>query len=245
MNFKHDKIQPFPKSKVEKKIQVATMFNSIAPNYDLLNSVLSLRIHKLWRKQLIKTLKTNEPQKILDIATGTGELAINIKKHLPQAQITGIDISTAMLQVAQQKIDKLGIEIKLLQGDGENLPFQSSEFDAICIGFGVRNFQNLKQGLEQCHQVLTDKGLLLILEFSQPNKPIVKQLYKWYSKIGIPLLGRLCAGNQGAYEYLQKSANAFPSGKDFVKIVENAGFKNVTLKELSFGICTLYQAYKN
>lgn len=245
MSFQHDNIQPFPESKDQKKAQVTAMFDSIAQRYDLLNSILSLRIHKLWRQKALKTLKKHQANQILDIATGTGDFAIAIRRALPQAKITGIDISSAMLNIAQKKITKLNANIQLLQGDAEKLPFENGEFDAISIGFGVRNFQNLKQGLQECFRVLHSGGILVILEFSNPQNPLVRRLYQWYSQQGIPLIGHWCSGNKKAYEYLHKSAKAFPYGNQFAEILQQIGFSNVIFQELSLGICTLYRAYKN
>lgn len=245
MGFQHDNIRPFPESSESKKAQVIAMFDSIAKRYDLLNSVLSLRIHKLWRKRAIKILRLSRPKSILDVATGTADFAINIQRALPNSEITGIDISTAMLNIARQKLHRLKANMCLVQGDAENLPFADKTFQAITIGFGVRNFQDLRQGLNECYRVLANTGQIVILEFSRPQNPIIRRIYNCYSRLGIPRLGKLCSGNGGAYAYLQNSASKFPAGEEFAQVLREAGFAEVTFQPLSFGICTLYLARKN
>ncbi|MFM7356952.1 MAG: bifunctional demethylmenaquinone methyltransferase/2-methoxy-6-polyprenyl-1,4-benzoquinol methylase UbiE [Sediminibacterium sp.] len=240
--FAHDIIVPDEQSTLEKKDQVAGMFNDIAERYDLLNRLLSGGIDLIWRKKALNELKSVHPAKVLDVATGTAEVAIMTYRQLHPQHITGIDISEGMLALGRKKVEemKLTHAIDLTYGDSEQLQFPDNNFDAVTVAFGVRNFQNLLKGLQEMHRVLSPGGKLVVLEFSRPSGWGFKQLYAWYMKNAAPVAGKLLARNQQAYEYLNNSVQAFPEGEQFLQILRNAGFSNTYLKKLSFGICTIY-----
>ncbi len=238
-------ITPYKISNDTKKQQVATMFNSIAPKYDFLNHFLSFGIDILWRKKAIRQLRQLQPKVILDIATGTGDFAIEALSLSPQ-KIIGIDISEGMLQFGREKMKqkKLDHLIELLQGDCEKLTFTNQFFDASIVAFGVRNFENLKKGLLEINRVLKPKGILVILEFSKPKKFPVKQFYSFYSTHLLPRIGKLFSKDSAAYTYLPESVQAFPDGEDFIAILNECGFEDSTSIPLSFGIATIYVAKK-
>jgi len=228
-----------------KKEYVKNMFDDIAYRYDFLNHFLSLNIDYLWRKKLISILRPLKPEFILDVATGTADLAIEACNIKPK-KIIGIDISDGMLKIAQKKISdkKLDGIIELVNADSENIPLEDDKFDACMVAFGVRNFENLKLGLQEMSRVLKPGGILLILEFSKPVSFPVKQIYHFYFKHILPVLGKIISKNKNAYLYLPESVNAFPDGDNFIKILEDVGFVDVRLKRLSFGISTIYTAIK-
>lgn len=243
-------VTPYQHPGKSKKQQVAEMFDNIAGRYDFLNHFLSLGIDVLWRKKAIRTLRKKfignlQSLQILDIATGTGDFAIEAVSLHP-AKITGIDISEKMLAEGQLKIQKKGLEnnIELLKADSENMPFNDNTFDAITVGFGVRNFEHLDKGLQEMLRVLKKNGKVFILEFSQPEKFPVKQLYHFYFKNILPVTGKILSSDARAYTYLPESVFAFPFGKAFVKKMEDCGFTGVQCIPLSFGIATLYTAEK-
>ena len=243
---KAEKILPYKDSGKDKKKQVAEMFDNIAEKYDFLNHFLSLNIDKIWRKKTVLLLKKTKPEKVLDIATGTGDLALEIYKRLKPDKITGVDISEGMLKVAREKIQrkKLSQVIDFRVGDSENLKFDDNYFDAVTVAFGVRNFANLKAGLKEMYRVLKPGGKIVILEFSQPEKFPVKQFYRFYSKYLLPFFGKLFSKDKSAYTYLPESVNAFPYGEKFLKILEETGFSSVGAKKFAFGISSVYYADK-
>lgn len=228
-----------------KKEQVADMFNNIAPKYDFLNRFLSAGIDKKWRKRAIKELGKENPKIILDVATGTADFAIEALKANPE-KIIGIDISAKMLEIGKEKITQkaLNNKIELILGDSERLPFENNTFDAVTVAFGVRNFENLKQGLAEIFRVLKPNGTLLILEFSNPRKFPVKQLYRFYSKFILPTLGWLISGDKAAYTYLPESIKAFPDGENFLHICQSIGYTETKWIPLTMGICSIYVAKK-
>jgi demethylmenaquinone methyltransferase/2-methoxy-6-polyprenyl-1,4-benzoquinol methylase len=236
--FAHDEVVPYQHSQLDKKEQVADMFNSIAYRYDFLNRFLSVGIDIWWRKKTINQLKQLAPQQVLDVATGTGDVAIMTRKMLKPRHITGIDISEGMLEIGRKKIEKLGLsqQIQLQKGDSENIPFGDNRFDAITVAFGVRNFQNLDKGLKDMYRVLQPGGKLVVLEFSK-SKNI---LFNFYMNVVTPAIGKLFSKNKEAYQYLNDSVQAFPEGQTFLTIMHDAGFTQTYLKKLSFGICTIY-----
>lgn len=244
--MKHNSVVPDSASKLSKKEQVADMFNNIAGKYDFLNHLLSMGIDKGWRTKAIQSIQNIEPTKILDVATGTGDLAIAAAQKLPNAQIEGIDIAAQMLAVGDVKIaDKaLGSRIRLRVADSENLPFETNNFDAVLCAYGVRNFQDLQAGLSEMNRVMRIGGRLAILEFSQPKKFPVKQVFTFYFKFIMPMFGKLVSKHSTAYSYLPESVMAFPEGADFCKILEDCGFKNTKARPLTFGITSLYTAEK-
>ena len=231
-------------SKDNKKIQVTQMFDKIANRYDLLNHSLSLGMDFIWRKIAVKKL-TNNPKKIIDIATGTADFAISATKYT-QANVIGIDISKEMLIVGDIKIKKKNLvdRITLLKGDCENLPFENDSFDAMTAGFGVRNFENLEKGLKEMYRVLQKNSTVVILEPSIPSNLILKILFKFYFSYILPALGKIFSNDSNAYKYLPESVDAFPSGKNFIKELENSGFRKCKHIPLSFGIVALYTAIK-
>jgi demethylmenaquinone methyltransferase/2-methoxy-6-polyprenyl-1,4-benzoquinol methylase len=238
-------VTPYKDSSTGKKEQVATMFDNIAPKYDFLNQLLSLGIHKGWRKKAINLLAPEKPKTILDIATGTGDFAIAAMKLNPD-KVIGVDISEGMLKLGVEKVKKLGLEnkIELKTGDSENLPFGDNTFDAITVGFGVRNFENLEKGIADIYRVLKSNGSLAILEFSKPKKFPVKQVYSIYFRYITPFIGKLFSKDSSAYTYLPESVNAFPDGEAFINILKKAGFKDPKAIPLTFGIASIYFAKK-
>ena len=241
-SYSHDTIVPFKESEQSKKEQVASMFDQIAFRYDFMNRFLSGGVDVYWRKRAIKELKELKPQQVLDVATGTADVAIATWKYLQPNKIIGIDISEGMLQLGRQKVAKLLLNnhIELQKGDSEAINFPDSSFDAITVAFGVRNFQNLEKGLSEMYRVVKPGGKVVILEFSKPRKVWFKGLYNLYMKIIAPQAGRWLTNNKDAYQYLNKSVKAFPEGETFLHILQQVGFLETTLKRLSLGICTIY-----
>lgn len=237
-------VKPY-KTKDSKKEQVATMFNNIAHRYDFLNHFLSLNIDKLWRKKLIAYVKKNNPKRVLDVATGTADLAI-AGLGCNANRIDGIDISEGMLAIGHEKIQakKLDNKIFLQKGDAENIPFANNTFDAITVGFGVRNFENLENGLIEMLRVLKPGGEAYILEFTMPTSFPVKQLYTFYFKRILPILGRLVSNDKAAYTYLPQSVKNFPQFSQFSGIMSKCGYQQVIYKPLTFGIACIYKGKK-
>lgn len=238
-------VKPYPGKDGGKKEQVASMFDNISGNYDLLNRVLSLGIDTIWRRKAINMLRADKPQRILDVATGTADLAIEALRLQPK-EVVGVDISAGMLAHGQEKLNrrKLQDRIKLVLGDSEGLPFSDRSFDAVTVAFGVRNFENLHHGLSDIQRVLRPGGKLVVLEFSKPRVFPVKQFYAFYSRFILPAIGRLVSKDQSAYTYLPESVQAFPEGRDFLARLEAAGFANNREKRLTFGICSIYVGQK-
>lgn len=224
-----------------KKEQVKEMFNSISDTYDRLNHVLSLGIDKRWRRKAVEILANDKPNKILDIATGTGDFAIKLHECLG-AKITGVDISEGMLQVGRKKIKDSNLEsyIDLELGDSEYLCFSDNSFDAVTVAFGVRNFENLEKGIREMYRVTKENGKVVILEFSKPVNFPFKQLYSLYSFHILPILGGLFSKNRDAYIYLPESVRKFPDGKEFLEVMRDCGLSNCCQKRLSLGIVTIY-----
>jgi demethylmenaquinone methyltransferase/2-methoxy-6-polyprenyl-1,4-benzoquinol methylase len=224
-----------------KKEEVAQMFNNISANYDFLNHFLSLGIDHLWRKRAVKQLQKQQPKVLLDLATGTGDFAIACLKLKPEI-IIGMDISSGMLEVGKQKMKKRAFDniIDMQLGDSENLPFEDHTFDAITVGFGVRNYENLEKGLGEMLRVLKPGGQAVILEFSKPKAFPVKQLFGFYSKVLIPLFGKYISKDERAYTYLPESVAAFPEGAAFVAVLEKVGYQTSEPIRLSGGIASIY-----
>ena len=234
-------VVPYKNQSKGKKEQVADMFNSISPKYDFLNHLLSGGIDIIWRKKAIKLLQNKGIKSVLDIATGTGDFAIEALKIKPE-KIVGIDISEGMLDLGRKKIAKLGLQnsIELQKGDSEAINFPDASFDAITVAFGVRNFENLLVGLQEMHRVLQSNGKLVVLEFSKPQTGLFKYFYQFYMRFIAPGFVQLFSSDKQAYEYLNESVAAFPEGKNFTQIMVAAGFHNVYQKKLTFGICSIY-----
>lgn len=234
-------VNPYKDLDKGKKAQVALMFNNIARKYDFLNHFLSLGIDKIWRKKAIKLLRSHQPKRMLDIATGTGDFAIAALKLNPDS-VVGIDISTEMLAVGREKIVKKGLEnkIQLFEGDSENIQFDNNSFDAITVAFGVRNFENLEKGISEMYRVLDKGGRLVVLEFSKPRKFPIKQIYNFYFFKILPFWGRIVSKDISAYTYLPESVENFPDGEKFVQICKSCGFNTMKEQRLSFGIASIY-----
>jgi len=228
-----------------KKQQVRTMFNDIAPRYDLLNHLLSANIDKSWRKKVRRLLGKGHPDKILDVATGTGDLAIELAK-LPVKKIIGIDIAAEMLEVGRVKVQNRGLQhlIELQLGDSEAIVFEDNSFDAVSVAFGVRNYEDLPKGLKEMQRVLKPGGMVAILEFSKPAAFPMKHIYRFYFNYILPTIGKMVSKNSSAYTYLPNSVAAFPEGDVFMKAMQTAGFIHPKQQRLTFGIATLYSASK-
>jgi len=239
------KIVPDSGSNLSKKAQVAEMFNNIAGRYDFLNHFLSMGIDKGWRRKAIAEVGLARPESILDVASGTGDMAIAAVKLGPK-RITGVDIADQMLEVGRKKIGALGLDqlISLQTGDSESMPFSSGEFDVVMCAYGVRNFEHLEAGLSEMCRVLRPGGKVVVLEFSHPNNALVKLLYRFYFRFVLPVVGKLLSRHSRAYTYLPESVMAFPEGRRFCDILEQCGFKAAKARPLTFGITTLYTALK-
>ena len=221
------------------------MFDNISSKYDFLNHFLSLGVDYSWRKKVRKIIAKSGATRILDVATGTGDLAIEMSK-IPNTTFTGVDISNGMLEIGRVKLKQMALNqrIEMLQADSENLPFGNGTYDAVTVSFGVRNFENLDKGLAEMCRVLKDHGTMVVLEFSKPTNPVFSRLYWFYFKYILPRLGRLFSKDARAYTYLPQSVAAFPEGEEFAQRAKQAGFTGVTIHPLTFGICTLYHCVK-
>ena len=244
--FSHDTVVPYRNSLQRKKDQVAGMFDHIAYRYDFLNRFLSCGIDVVWRKKLLSELKEVHPRILLDVATGTGDVAILAASRLKPERIVGIDISQGMLDVGRKKITKLLLnkQIELIQGDSEAINSPDNTFDAVTVAFGVRNFEDIEKGLSEILRVLKPGGKLAILEFSKPAGSF-RWLYNFYMNTVAPFFGKLFSKDKEAYQYLHSSVKAFPEGKTFLHILEQVGFKETSLNRLSLGICTIYCGRKH
>lgn len=242
--MEHDKVTPY-KTEEEKNKQVAQMFDNISQRYDLLNSILSLRIHKGWRRKCVNLLRAKQPKKILDVATGTGDFAIECAKLNPESVI-GIDISEGMMKYGREKLINLKLDslITLQSGNAETFAFPDASFDAIVVGFGVRNFQNLELGLSNLLRLLKPGGQLVVLEFSYPRNFLIKAAYNFYFSYILPVIGRIFSKDKRAYSYLMESVKAFPNNEKFTGIMAGLGYKNSNFKSLSFGIAAIYYGEK-
>lgn len=230
-----------------KKEQVEQMFDNIAPNYDRLNHILSLNIDRMWRRRVMRIVRRSKASKIMDIATGTGDLAIAMAKRMERAEILGIDLSEEMLAVARSKVKRLGLEqrITLLKGDAESLTMVADGvMDVATVAFGVRNFENLEGGLAEIYRTLKAGGKLVVLEFSIPRNRLVRWVYAQYSHRLIPRIGALISKDREAYTYLPESVDEFPSPERFTDMLLGVGFKEVRRRSQSFGIAHIYEAVK-
>lgn len=225
---------------------IADMFDRISPKYDVLNHLLSINIDKVWRKKTAKVVARTHPKRILDLATGTADLAILLAKHNPQAHIIGMDISEKMLEIGKRKVDKKNLihQIELRTGDAASLPFEDNTFDAVTVAFGVRNFENLDKGLSEIHRVLKPMGQVFILEFSMPDKFLIKQVYKLYFKHILPKIGKWVSKDSFAYSYLPASVEKFPNRWDFLRALSLHGLREGSIRLFGHGIAILYSAPK-
>jgi len=241
-----EKVKPYKNSELSKKEQVTQMFDTISKEYDGLNRVISFGIDIKWRKKVVEIVNKQQPDTILDIATGTGDLAINLAKT-SASKIIGFDISPGMLEVGKKKIThkQLDHKIKMVLGDSEKMPFDDNSFDAITVAFGIRNFENLEQGLSEILRVLKPNGIFVILETSVPTKTPFKQGYKLYTKRILPLIGKLFSRDKVAYSYLSESASVFPYGEALNNILLKIGFINAEALPQTLGVATIYKASKS
>ena len=237
-------VKPYKNSELGKKEQVTQMFDNISGNYDGLNRVISLGIDVKWRKKVVEIVGQNNPKTILDIATGTGDLALLMATSLNPDKVIGLDISEGMLSVGKLKVNKANLseKIDMVVGDSENMPFEDNTFDAITVSFGVRNFANLDKGIQEIARVLKPTGVLVILETSNPTKFPFKQGYKFYSKAILPIIGKIFSKDKVAYSYLSESANSFPFGEAFNNILLKNGFTYAKDTPVTFGAATIYTA---
>lgn len=242
---KANKITPYENKEESKKSQVEKMFDNVSGNYDNLNRVITFGLDLKWRNKVLKIIQKDNPQNILDIATGTGDMAILYTKT-DAKKIVGIDISTGMLDVAKEKVAKKNLKniIELQVGDAENLQFKDNTFDVISVSYGIRNFEDLDKGLKEMLRVLKPNGLCIILETSVPTNPIIKLGYLFHSKVILPLVGKLFSKDKRAYTYLSESARAFPYGKEFKKRMESLGYSQVNVKPQAGGVSSIYTARK-
>jgi demethylmenaquinone methyltransferase/2-methoxy-6-polyprenyl-1,4-benzoquinol methylase len=240
-----DSVTPYKNSSLDKKHQVTAMFNNIAWRYDFLNHFLSFGIDRHWRRKAINMLSKERPKIILDIATGTADLAIAAMQLNPE-KIFGVDISADMIAIGKNKIRKKDLQdkIELIEADSENLFFDDNKFDAITVAFGVRNFENLEKGLAEMLRVLKPGGIVVILEFSKPENSLIRSLYNFYSTRVCPLIGKAISKDSSAYSYLHESVEAFPSGREFLDIFSAVGFSEVKWKPLTFGVASVYSGKK-
>ena len=240
-----ENINPYDDNR-PKTEQVREMFDSIAPAYDFMNRAMTFGIDKLWRRRAVKMIAEHAPKRILDIATGTGDLAIRLAKSLKPESVVGVDLSEQMLAIGQEKVKKEGLAgiVSLSPADCMHLPFENEIFDCVTVAYGVRNFEHLQQGYEEMHRVLRSGGVLCVIELSTPTSPLVKPFYKAYTKLIIPAVGRLVSKDVRAYSYLPESIAAVPQGENMLALMKNAGFSQCSFIPLTFGTCTIYVAVK-
>lgn len=240
-----ENINPYDDNR-PKTEQVRDMFDSIAPAYDFMNRAMTFGIDKLWRRRAVKMIAKHAPKRILDIATGTGDLAIRLAKSLKPESVVGVDLSEQMLAIGQEKVKKEGLAgiVSLSPADCMHLPFENEIFDCVTVAYGVRNFEHLQQGYEEMHRVLRSGGVLCVIELSTPTSPLVKPFYKAYTKWIIPAVGRLVSKDVRAYSYLPESIAAVPQGENMLALMKNAGFSQCSFTPLTFGTCTIYIAVK-
>lgn len=238
-----EKITPYRSGEAKEK-QVEQMFDSIAPAYDFMNRAMTLGIDRFWRQRAVKLLRDANPLKVLDIATGTGDLAIKLAQEFPAAHIVGIDLSENMIRVGKEKINRLAMHnrIEFLAGDCLKLPFEDNTFDLITVAYGVRNFADIPAGYREMQRVLRPGGKLCVIELSVPASPVIRPLYKLYTSTLIPLAGRLISRDARAYSYLPESIQAAPQRQDMCRIIEQAGFDDAKFRSMTLGVCCIYTA---
>ena len=243
MEVKAEHIKPYDHDR-DKSVQVREMFDSIAPAYDWMNRAMTFGLDKLWRRRAVGIVAADNPDSIVDLATGTGDLAIAMARKIPRASITGLDLSDGMVSIGQRKVAEAGLSgrIRLLTGDCLAMPFQDTSADAVTVAYGVRNFEHLDRGYAEMFRILKPGGLLCVVELSTPVNPFVRPFYKLYTKIIIPALGRIVSKDRRAYSYLPESIAAVPQGDVMLSLIRDAGFTETRFRRLTFGVCTIYTA---
>ena len=243
---KAEKIKPYSDSRA-KGSQVREMFDSIAPSYDFMNRAMTFGNDKLWRRRAVKAVADGAPHRILDVATGTGDLAIALARRIAGVTVTGVDLSDGMIDIGRRKVDAAGLadRISLTAGDCLALPFDDESFDAVTVAYGVRNFEHLDRGYDEMLRVLAPGGMICVVELSTPVNPIVRPFYNLYTKAIIPTLGRLVSKDVRAYSYLPESIAAVPQGEAMTALMEASGFIGARFRRMTLGVCTIYIAYKN
>lgn len=246
MTEKVERITPYTSDSRNKGEQVEAMFDSIAPAYDFMNTAMSMGLHRRWLGKAIKSVALEQPKRILDVATGTADVAIALSRRLPESHVVGVDLSEGMLERGRQKVEKGGLSerIELLKGDCLALPFGDDEFDAVTVAYGVRNFEHLDAGYREMCRVLKPGGKLVVIELSTPPSKLVKPLYKFYTRYVIPLVGRMVSRDVRAYSYLPESIAAVAQGEAMTELMEQSGFESASYRRLTFGVCTIYEARK-
>lgn len=241
-----EEVVPYKELDKSKKEQVALMFDNISGKYDRINRIMTFGIDQSWRRKALKLLMPLQPKQMLDVATGTGDFAIQANKMLHPEKIVGIDISQGMLDIGKQKLAalKLDAQIQLLKADSESIPFSDNNFDAVTVAYGVRNFENLEKGLSEILRVLKPGGRLVILEATEPQNKIIKFGFDLYAKKIVPFIGKLISGDSRAYDYLQESVAKFPQGNEFIKIFNKVGYTDTKWMPLTFGASSIYTGCK-
>ena len=243
MEVKAEHIKPYDEQRAKTE-QVREMFDSIAPAYDWMNRAMTFGVDKLWRRRAVNIVTKDKPSRIIDIATGTGDLAIAMARKMPAAEITGIDLSEGMVEIGRRKVAEAGLSerVSLTTGDCLAMPFEEGSADAITVAYGVRNFEHLDRGYSEMLRVLRPGGLLCVVELSTPVNPLVKPFYQLYTKGIIPVVGRMVSKDSRAYSYLPESIAAVPQGDDMLRLISDAGFTDASFRRLTFGVCTIYTA---
>lgn len=246
MEIKAEKINPYVNDTRPKTEQVRDMFDSIAPAYDFMNRAMTFGIDKWWRSLAVKMIKKQAPRQILDVATGTADLAVKLAAELKPEHVTGIDLSEGMIELGRQKVAARGLtdKITLVTGDCLSLPFADNSFDCVTVAYGVRNFEHLSRGYRQMHRVLKPGGMICVIELSTPQSPLVKPFYRLYTRTLIPAVGRLISKDTRAYSYLPESIAAVPQGERMLSLMRDAGFTGCRCRCLTFGTCSIYTATK-
>lgn len=240
-----EQIKPYDSVR-PKTEQVEEMFDSIAPAYDFMNRAMTLGIDKLWRAKAVKMIRRRQPADILDVATGTGDLAINLAREIPGVRVTGVDLSEQMLAIGRDKVRLAGLSdrISLSKADCLALPMADASFDAVTVAYGVRNFEHLAQGYREMARVLRPGGMLCVVELSVPQSRLVRPFYELYTRRIIPVIGRMVSSDRSAYTYLPASIAAMPQGERMLAIMEEAGLVRPALRPLTLGVCTIYTAFR-
>ncbi|MCM1297211.1 MAG: bifunctional demethylmenaquinone methyltransferase/2-methoxy-6-polyprenyl-1,4-benzoquinol methylase UbiE [Muribaculaceae bacterium] len=246
MEVKAEKINPYRDDLRPKTAQVRDMFDSIAPAYDFMNRAMTFGIDKLWRSKAVAMIAKNNPRHILDIATGTADLAIKLANELRPYSVTGIDLSESMIEIGRKKVQQCGLTdiITLIQADSLNMPFADNTFDCVTVAYGVRNFEHLDRGYSEMFRVMKPGATLCVIELSTPDSPVVKPFYRFYTSRIIPAVGRLISKDVRAYSYLPESIAAVPQGNNMLQLMKDAGFSDCNCRSLTFGTCSIYTARK-